>query len=91
MRSPEKEKQRPYYDALLNAAHDFGVTAADYTAITNREPRIGMPSCGVLAALGQPARHSKHVSAGGERLQMVYERRYKYVYLENDRVSSWQQ
>lgn len=92
MRSKDKEKQRPYYDALLDAAHTFGVVAADYTFITQKKLRIGMTACGVLASLGRPTTKNRTVSASGHRDQLVYDSpRRLYVYLTDDVVTAWQE
>lgn len=92
MRSKDKEKQRPYYEALLNEVHRFGVVAADYTPIANRGLRVGMTACAVLASLGRPTRRNRTVSGRGNSDQLVYETpRRLYVYLTDDVVTGWQE
>lgn len=81
-----------YKDAVLAKAISHGwISRADYGDITARRPRIGMETCGVIAALGLPNRVNKTVTAMSVRQQFVYESKRRYIYLENDVVTSWQE
>lgn len=74
------------------AERDYQVVSNDHGHIRARSLRIGMHGCGVLAALGNPSSVNSSTYTTGERHQLVFDspRRF-YVYLERDRVTSWQE
>lgn len=74
---------------LFKATRDFGVEKRDYANITSRRPGIGMNSCSVIAALGHPEKVNRTVSSRGVKQQLVYGSG-KYVYLDDDVVTAWQ-
>lgn len=82
-----------YRQAVIGRVKNNGwIDSQDYGSITSRKPRVGMSLCGVLAALGRPNDTNKTVTAAGEHWQLIYRSpRRMYVYLDNDRVTGWQE
>lgn len=60
--------------------------------VTERKVRIGMSECGVHASWGSPTATNRTVGAWGEHKQLVYGSRFgsSYIYIQNGRVSSFQ-
>jgi len=44
----------------------------------------------IKIAIGRPNHGNRSVGSYGEHYQLVYEDRRRYVYLENGKVTSWQ-
>lgn len=84
-------KDEAYRAAMLRRAEKSEtITPAQISAIARREPMLGMGICAVVAALGRPVRANRTVGRFGKHYQLVYSRPQRYVYLENDHVTSWQ-
>lgn len=84
-------KDEAYRAAMLRRAERReGLTGAMQRAINVREPILGMNLCAVMAAFGRPQRANRTTSRHGERWQIVYERPKRYIYLDNDKVTAWQ-
>lgn len=91
LRNPDiSDRGQIWENVMLQRAADFNVRAAHVGYIRERRLSVGMPWCAVYAALGMPSHGNRTVTASGERHQLVYERPRIYVYIENDRVTAWQ-
>lgn len=77
-------------DAVAARAAEYGVTPGDQGYIRERRLRLGMHWCAVLAAIGEPEHSNRSVGPWGERHQLVYKNPRRYVYIEQNHVTSWQ-
>lgn len=84
-------KDEAYRAAMLRRAESSeGMTRTMQRAIKVREPILGMNLCAVLAAFGRPDRANRTTTRHGVRWQLVYESPKRYIYLDNDQVTAWQ-
>ena len=84
-------KDETYRAAMLRRAERReGLTGAMQGAINVREPILGMNLCAVMAAFGRPSRANRTTTHRGEHWQLIYERPKRYIYLDNDMVTGWQ-
>lgn len=85
-------KDEAYRAAMLRRAErSEGMTGAMQGAINVREPILGMNLCAVLAAFGRPSRANRTTTRHGVHWQIVYDRPKRYIYLDNDKVTGWQE
>lgn len=77
-------------EAMIERAMSKGATWDTIAGIELRQPVFGMDLCIVLATFGNPDRVNRSVSPGIERMQLVYDQRRMYIYLDNDKVTHWQ-
>lgn len=97
MREKEREKNYALIEAEKNKRYEkikslYGERNAN--AIMNYKIYIGMQKPLVILSLGQPTTENKTTYSFGTRTQMVYSgkiAKYKYVYLENGIVTSFQE
>lgn len=82
----KESKLRDAIDAELNGM----IRDADYDAINDRKPEIGMHVCALIAAVGRPDHNNTSHSASGTRIQAVYPDGM-YVYIDNGIVTGWQE
>ena len=84
-------KPNEYREAMIERAmqHEH-MTWEMIAGIELKQPVLGMDACGVIAALGKPDRSNRSVGKFGEHHQLVYSDRGLYVYLDNYKVTSWQ-
>lgn len=84
-------KDEVYRAAMLRrAVRAEGLTGAMQGAIKVREPILGMNLCSVMAAFGRPNRANRTTTGRGVHWQLVYDHPKRYIYLDNDKVTSWQ-
>jgi len=89
MRDKVTSGNTPYSIAMLERAiNDFGCKAGFIDDVANRRISLGMSTCEVVAAWGQPNRSNRSVGSFGVHHQLVYSS--AYVYLEEGIVTSWQ-
>lgn len=85
-------KDEAYRAAMLRRAErSEGLTGSMQGAINVREPILGMNLCSVMAAFGRPNRANRTITQRGVHWQLVYERPKRYIYLDDDKVTSWQE
>lgn len=77
-------------EAMIERAMSNGATWDAIAGIELRQPVFGMDLCIVLATFGRPDRVNRSVSPGVERMQLVYDQRQMYIYLDNNKVTHWQ-
>lgn len=58
--------------------------------VQNKSIRIGMTTCMLYAALGEPRTENRTTGSWGQHIQHVYGSHRDYVYSENGRVTGWQ-
>lgn len=75
---------------IERAMSGTGSTWDMIAGIELRQPVFGMDLCLVLATFGRPDRVNRSVSPSIERMQLVYDQRRMYLYLDNNKVTSWQ-
>ncbi|MBI3096371.1 MAG: zinc ribbon domain-containing protein [Rhodocyclales bacterium] len=84
------KKPNELREAMIERAMSKGATRDMIAGIELRAPVFGMDLCVVLATFGYPDRTNRSVSPGGEHMQLVYDQRQMYIYLDNNKVTHWQ-
>ncbi len=90
-KSDTSQRGQRWEQAMLQRAKaDFNFEDGDIGYVREKRLRVGMWWCTALAAIGDPDHSTRTVSASGERHQLVYTSPRRYVYIDNNRVSAWQ-
>jgi hypothetical protein len=85
-------KDEAYRAAMLRRAErSAGITGAMQGAINVRELILGMNLCAVLAAFGRPSHANRTTMSHGVHWQLVYDHPKRYIYLDDDKVTAWQE
>lgn len=84
-------KDEAYRAAMLRRAErSERITGQMQGAINVKDPILGMNLCSVMAAFGKPSRANRTTTRHGEHWQIVYDHPKRYIYLDNDKVTGWQ-
>lgn len=87
------KKSTPDHEAAMirRAENREGVSDSAIEGIRQRRPVLGMNACAIIAAFGRPDRSNKSVGSYGEHYQVIYEQPKLYLYVENGKLTSWQE
>lgn len=92
LRKPDISERGQLWEKVVmeRATKELGVPSRDIGYIRDRSLRVGMDWCSMYAAIGAPDRHNRTVNAHGESYQLIYSSPKRYVYLDDNKVRSWQ-
>lgn len=84
-------KDETYRAAMLRRAErSEKINGAMQGAINVRQPILGMNLCAVMAAFGRADHVNRSTTRHGQHWQIVYSHPRRYIYLDNDAVTGWQ-
>ena len=84
-------KNTDMQDSFERAARTkYGMSWDHLGGIALRQPALGMDLCAVIATFGRPDAINSTTSRHGRSDQVIYRERGLYLYMDNNRLTAWQ-